>query len=134
MSDYERTTVTHSDDVAPATHSTSRVYRDTGPTGLTVMQRTAALIFGVIQALIILRIVLLLLIANRDNNVVQAILSVTDVLVEPFRGMFQLDRISSGVGAVLDIAAVVALIGWTLIEALVIAVLRLGSRGEATTA
>jgi len=134
MTDYERTTVSRTEDVQPSAHRTVREYRSTGPTGLTVMQRTAALVFGIVQALIILRIVLLLLIANRDNQVVQSILDVTNVLVEPFRGMFQLDRVSSSAGVVLDIAAVVALIGWTLIEGLVLAVLRIGNRGEASVA
>jgi uncharacterized protein YggT (Ycf19 family) len=98
------------------------------------MQRTIALIFGVIQALIILRIVLLLLIANRNNDIVMAIMNATDVLVDPFRGMFRLDRVSSQIGSVLDVAAIVALIGWTLIEGLVLAIVRLGDRGDVTTA
>jgi uncharacterized protein YggT (Ycf19 family) len=92
------------------------------------------LIFGVLQALIVLRIVLLLLIANRNNDIVMAILNTTNVLVEPFRGMFRLDRVNTEVGSVLDVAAIVALIGWTLIEGLVLAVLRLGDRGTVETA
>ena len=97
-----------------------------------VMQRFAALIFGIIQVLIILRIVLLLLIANRENEIVSAVLNVTSVLVEPFRGMFNLDHLSAS-GAVFDVAAVVALVGWTLIEALVLAIIRMGAgRGEVT--
>jgi uncharacterized protein YggT (Ycf19 family) len=132
MTDYERTTVTRRETVDdPVTSTRVRDYRG-GPTGVVVMQRIAALIFGIIQVLIILRIVLLLLIANRDNEIVNAILNVTNVLVEPFRGMFNLDHISAS-GSTLDVAAVVALVGWTLIEALVLAVIRLGAgRGEVT--
>lgn len=132
MTDYERTTVTRRETVDdPVTSTRVRDYRS-GPTGVVVMQRIAALIFGIIQVLIILRIVMLLLIANRDNEIVSAILNVTNVLVEPFRGMFNLDHISAS-GSTLDIAAVVALVGWTLIEALVLAVVRLGAgRGEVT--
>jgi hypothetical protein len=49
--------------------------------------------------------------------------------------MFQLDRVTADSGSMLDIAAIVALIGWTLIEALVIALLSLGARrGEDATA
>ena len=129
MSDYERTTVTRSDDVDTVGGTTVRERR-VAPSGLTVMQRTAALIFGIVQALIILRIVLLFLIANRDNEIVRAILAVTDVMVEPFRGMFSLDRVGSAIGAVLDVAAVVALVGWTLIEGLALAILRLGRRND----
>jgi len=133
MSDYERTTVTRTEAVDEPVGTRVRTYRE-GPTGVMVMQRIAALIFGVIQVLIILRIVLLLLIANRDNELVSAILNVTNVLVEPFRGMFNIDRLAAS-GSVFDVAAVVALVGWTLIEALVLAVIRLGAgRGEVTAA
>jgi uncharacterized protein YggT (Ycf19 family) len=133
MNDYERTTVTR-EQVDPVTTRGTVVRRTSGPGPLTVMQRALALIFGVIQALIVLRIVLLLLIANRNNDIVMAIMNTTDVLVEPFRGMFRLDHVNTQVGAVLDVAAIVALIGWTLIEGLVLAVLRLGDRGTVETA
>ena len=133
MTDIERTTVTR-EDVDPVVTRGTVVRRSSSPSGLTVMQRAIALLFGVIQALIILRIVLLLLIANRNNDIVMAILNATDVLVDPFRGMFRLDRVGSQIGAVLDVAAIVALIGWTLIEGLVLAILRLGDRGDVTTA
>jgi uncharacterized protein YggT (Ycf19 family) len=93
------------------------------------------LLFGILQGLLILRIILLLLIANTGNEVVSLILGITDPFVEPFRGMFQLDRVTADSGSMLDIAAIVALIGWTLIEALVIALLSLGARrGEDATA
>ncbi len=48
--------------------------------------------------------------------------------------MFQLDRVTADSGSMLDVAAIVALIGWTLIEALILAVLSLGARrGEDAT-
>jgi uncharacterized protein YggT (Ycf19 family) len=93
------------------------------PTAGDVLRRAIAVAFGILQALLILRIILLLLIANRDNNIVQFVLSVTDPFVEPFRGMFQLDRVSARNGSVLDVAAVVALVGWTIVEALVLAII-----------
>ncbi len=116
----------------------SRVYDgvaiDRGPTAGEMLRRIVALAFGILQALLILRIILLLLIANQGNDVVSLILGVTDPFVEPFRGMFQLDRVSANSGSTLDVAAIVALIGWTLIEALVLAVLSLGARrGEDAT-
>jgi uncharacterized protein YggT (Ycf19 family) len=103
---------------------------DSGPSPMTVLYRVVGLVFGLIQAVIVLRIVFLLLVANRDNGLVNAILAISEPLVEPFRGMFRLDRVSADSGSVLDVAAVVALIGWTLIEMLVLAVIRLGSRNE----
>jgi YGGT family. len=85
-------------------------------------------IFVVLQALIVLRLVLLVLVANPGNDIVAFILSVADPFVEPFRGMFALDRVRADQGSVLDVAALVALIGWTLIEALVLAALRIFAR------
>ena len=80
------------------------------------------------QALLILRIILLLLVANRGNDIVQFILNVTQPFVDPFIGMFSLNRVTADQGSVLDVAAIVALIGVTLIEMLVLAAIRLFSR------
>ena len=74
-------------------------------------------LFGILQVALILRIILLLLVANPGNDVVALILNITDPFVEPFRGMFSLDRVTADQGSVLDVAAIVALIGWTLVEA-----------------
>jgi len=56
---------------------------------------------------------------------------VTDPFVEPFIGMFDLNRVTADQGSVLDVAAIVALIGWTLVEALILAALRIFSRRPA---
>jgi len=96
-------------------------------------RRLVWLVFGVLQALIVLRIVLLVLGANEGNDLVSFIIGVTDPFVEPFRGMFQLDEVSAASGSVLDVAALVALIAWTLIEALVLGIVGLADR-RATTA
>jgi uncharacterized protein YggT (Ycf19 family) len=127
MDGYERTTTTTDpvvDDV-PRRGSVTTEREVAGPTPSAgdVLRRAVAIAFGILQALLILRIILLLLVANRDNSIVQFVISATDPFVEPFRGMFQLDRVSARNGSVLDVAAVVALVGWTLIEALVIAIL-----------
>ena len=141
MTDYDRTTVreTTTDPVADPVVAQDRVvtrsssYRS-GPTAGEVIRRFVMLLFGVLQALLIIRIILLLLMANTGNDVVSFILAATDPFVEPFRGMFQLDQVRAGQSK-LDVAAIVALVGWTLIEALVVAVLSLGARrGEDATA
>jgi uncharacterized protein YggT (Ycf19 family) len=89
-------------------------------------------LFGVLQVALILRIILLLLVANPGNDVVQFILDLTNPFVEPFRGMFQLDRVRADQGSVLDIAAIVALIGWSLVEMLVLALIRVFDRRTVT--
>jgi uncharacterized protein YggT (Ycf19 family) len=87
-------------------------------------------LFGALQVALILRIILLLLVANTGNDVVQLILNITDPFVEPFRGMFRLDRVTADQGSTLDIAAIVALIGWTLVELLVLALVRVFDRNR----
>ena len=98
---------------------------------MTLASRIVTFAFGVLQALLILRIILLLLVANQGNDIVSFILGVTDPFVEPFIGMFDLNRVTADSGQVLDVAAVVALIGWTLLEAIILAGLRIFSRNTA---
>jgi uncharacterized protein YggT (Ycf19 family) len=141
MTNYERATTretrvaepdrvvrTTTDEPMTTVRTTDRAYTAAGPEGLSVVGRFVAFIFGVLQALLILRLVLLVLVANHSNDIVAFVLSVTNPFVEPFRGMFALDRVSASQGSVLDVAALVALIGWTLIEALVLAALRIFAR------
>lgn len=153
MTDYERTTVRESSTVEPAApvaggpyavaeppvaasavRTTERTSVPAGPSTMSVLIRVVTFAFGVLQAALILRIVLLLLVANPGNDIVAAVLTVTDPFVEPFRGMFSLDAVTADQGSVLDIAAIVALIAWTLIEVLIIALLRIFDRREVTTA
>jgi uncharacterized protein YggT (Ycf19 family) len=128
ISDPSRAVTSTTDEPTTTVRTTDRAYTPAGPEGLSVVGRFVAFIFGVLQALLILRIVLLVLVANPENDVVAFILSVTDPFVEPFRGMFALDRVHADQGSVLDVAALVALVGWTLIEALVLAALRIFAR------
>jgi len=139
MTDIERTTVqqTASNDpyVGEARGSTVRTTeraRTVGPGGAAVVSRFVKFLFGVLQVALILRVILLLLVANPGNDVVQLILNVTDPFVEPFRGMFQLDRVTADQGSMLDIAAIVALVGWTLVEMLILALVRVFDRDRVT--
>jgi hypothetical protein len=144
MTDYQRTTTRETTSqpvaadpyVAPAPAATSVRTTDTayvapGPGGATYATRIVTFAFGILQALLILRIILLLLVANRANDIVQFVMSITQPFVEPFIGMFSLNRVVADQGSVLDIAAIVALIGWTLIELLVLAAIRIFSRRPA---
>jgi len=144
MTDYQRTTTHDTQTVdsrvdpygVPAPSSTSvrtteTAYEPAGPGGATVVARIVTFAFGVLQALLILRIVLLLLVANPGNDIVSFIFNITQPFVEPFVGMFSLNRVTVDQGSVLDVAAIVALIGWTLVEALILAALRIFSRRPA---
>ena len=99
-----------------------------GPRPVDTARRLVWLLFGVLQTLIVLRIVLLLLGANEGNDLVAFITGVSDPFVEPFRGMFSLDEVSGASGSVLDVAALVALVAWTLVEALVLGIVGLADR------
>jgi uncharacterized protein YggT (Ycf19 family) len=103
-------------------------YVSTGPSGLYYARRIVSLAFGVLATLLLLRIVLLLLVANETNDIVNFVYNITEPFVAPFRGMFQFDQVTPGGGSVFDVAALVALIGWTLIYALIMAILRLADR------
>jgi len=130
---------TYSDpaDPAPAIATARTVERATTteyhPSAATTASRVVIFVFGLLQVALILRIVLLLLVANQGNDVVALILGVTDPFVEPFRGMFALDRMTADQGSSLDVAAIVALIGWSLVEAIILAGLRIFERRTVVT-
>lgn len=129
---YERRVVTRTDEdavvdpaVAPAapvaSARTSQVVErtDVAPSGGEMLRRIVILVFGIIQAFIVLRIVLLLLNAREGNDIVAFILNVSQIFVAPFNGIFNNDALAAG-GSVLDIAAIAALVGWTILEWIVI--------------
>jgi len=103
---------------------------DVRPSNNETTRRIVVLIFGLIQIVIGLRIVLLLLDAREGNLLVSALNNIGGVLVAPFQGILRLDSVASG-GSVLDIAAVVALVGWTIIELIVIWSLAVFRRDQA---
>ncbi|MHB8397833.1 MAG: hypothetical protein ACYDCI_02735 [Candidatus Limnocylindrales bacterium] len=90
----------------------------TQPGGAETARRIVGLIFGLIQIVIALRIVLLLLDARAGNAIVSGILNISQVFVGPFEGILHSDALQSG-GALLDMAAILALIGWTIVELIV---------------
>jgi uncharacterized protein YggT (Ycf19 family) len=150
MTDYERTTTRETVSETPAAtdpyvapapaaapaaatsvRTTETAHVAPGPGGTTYAARVVTFLFGILQVMLILRIVLLLLVANRGNDVVQFVLNVTQPFVDPFINMFSLNRVTADQGSVLDIAAIVALIAWTLVEALILAAIRIFSRRTA---
>ncbi len=92
---------------------------DVRPSNNETARRIVLLVFGLVQIVIGLRIVLLLLNAHTGNFIVSVINNVGGVLIAPFEGILQTNALKSG-GSVLDVAAVVALVGWTVIELIVI--------------
>ena len=60
----------------------------------------------------------------------QGILDVSQVFVAPFEGILRTDALRAS-GSILDVSAVVALIGWTILEIVVIAAVRIFRREPA---
>lgn len=134
---YERRVVTRTDEdpavVVPAATAADQVVvpaggtrtnqvierTDVSPSGGEMLRRVVVLIFGIIQVFIVLRIVLLLLNAREGNDLVAFILNTSQLFVAPFVGIFNSDALKAG-GSVLDIAAIAALVGWSLLEAIVL--------------
>jgi hypothetical protein len=89
------------------------------------------LIFGLIEVVIGLRIVLLVLDARTGNAIVSAILNISQIFVAPFEGILRTDALHAG-GSMLDVAAVTALVGWIVVEAIVLWAVGIFRREAAT--
>jgi hypothetical protein len=99
------------------TVSTRRL--DVRPSNNETARRIIVLVFGLVQIVIGLRIVLLAIDARESNLIVSIINNVGGVLIAPFEGILRTNVLASG-GSVLDVAASVALIGWTIVELIVL--------------
>jgi hypothetical protein len=99
--------------------TSSRRVTASGPGGAETARRIAVLVFGLIQIVIGARIVLLLLDAREANGLVSAVLNISQVFVSPFEGMLRTDALHSA-GSTLDVTAVVAFVGWTVLELIVL--------------
>ena len=114
----DRTTVTQGPAVLAGEQTvrtdSQRVTR-TGPGAPEYAQRLIVLVFGLIQLLIGARIVLLLRDARPSNDLVAGIMNASQLFVAPFEEMLRTDSLNAG-GSTLDVAAIVALVGWTIVE------------------
>jgi len=97
----------------------SRHTATTGPGGSEMSRRIIVLVFGLIQVVIGARIILLLLDAREANGLVSGVLNISQLFVAPFEGILRTDSLHAA-GSVLDITAIVAFVGWTVVELIVI--------------
>lgn len=130
----DRTVVTHQPTATSgeATMQTDRrrISRS-GPGGSEMSRRIIVLVFGLIQIVIGARVVLLLLDAREANGLVSGVLNISQLFVAPFEGILRTDALRVA-GSVLDITAIVALVGWTLLELIVIWAVGIFRREPAT--
>ena len=121
---YDERTVVHRDEAGDLAtdHSTAVTSRtvESRPSGGTVAGRVVVFLFGIIQALILLRIVLLLMDAREANDLVAFILNASQIFVAPFEGILRTEA-PKAAGSIFDLAAVLALVGWTILEAIILA-------------
>jgi len=89
------------------------------PSGGEMARRVIVLIFGLIQVLIGLRVLLLLLDAREANTIVRFILDLSQLFVGPFEGILRIHALTAK-GSILDLDAIVAFVGWTVLELIVI--------------
>lgn len=90
--------------------------------------RVIALVFTVLEVLLLVRFTLKFLGANEDQPLASAIYGITEPLVAPFRGIF-----AQPAGTpVVEIAAILSIIFFVLVAALIVAIVRAvtGKRGE----
>ncbi len=117
----DRTVVTQEPAVAgqETVRTEHRRTSTTGQGGSELTRRVVILLFGLVQIVIGARIVLLLLDAREANALVSAILNVSQLFVAPFQGVLRTDALHAA-GSTLDITAIVALVGWTIVELIVL--------------
>jgi hypothetical protein len=70
--------------------------------------------------------------AREGNEIVSFILNTSQVFVSPFNGIFNKDALAAG-GSILDIAAIAALVGWTVLEWIVLWAVNLFRRETVVT-
>lgn len=121
IDEVDRTVVTETPSATgrETVQTDSRHTTRTGPEGPELTRRIVVLVFGLIQVFILARIVLLLLDAREANGLVSAILTISQIFVAPFEGILRTDSLHAA-GSILDVTAIVALVGWTIVELIVL--------------
>jgi uncharacterized protein YggT (Ycf19 family) len=119
------------DPVTNVNAPSARYDRPVAASPLAPIRRLIWLLFGVLIALIAIRFVFLMLGANEGNVIVDAIYAITEPFVAPFRGIFSFDEVRPIGESKIDVAALVAIVGWALVAAVIGALLRIPDRTAA---
>jgi uncharacterized protein YggT (Ycf19 family) len=116
------TTTPKDNAVPPAPRSSTNVNVSTEPASSSIWTatRVIALVFTVLEVLLLVRFTLKFLGANAEQALVSAIYGITEPLVAPFRGIF-----AQPAGTpVVEIAALLSIIFFILVAALIVAIVR----------
>ena len=104
-------------------------YATTAPAGpVTVLRRVIAVLFGILEVLLALRVILLALGANSGNQIVDTIYNLSEPFVAPFVGIFSINHVTPNGSNVIDVAALVAIVGYALLAVLIDSILRIADR------
>ena len=103
-------------------------YVSTAPTPVTIARRVVDTLFGILELFLVLRILLLALGANSGNVLVDAIYNGTDPFVAPFIGVFNINHVHPMGSSVIDVAAIVAMVGYAILALIIDAILRIADR------
>ena len=135
MTDYEvrRETVVRQEPVVqetvvrrdPVVQAQRQVVEDPSAEGRVLVNRVAALMwlmFGILNTLIILRLVLKLIAANPGSGFAQVIYDITNIFLLPFNGLVASPVIGSGI---LEIPSIIALVVYTLAAWIVVRLFRI---------
>ena len=116
------TTTPKDNAVPPAPRNSTNVNVSTEPASSSIWTatRVIALVFTVLEVLLLVRFTLKFLGANAEQALVSAIYGITEPLVAPFRGIF-----AQPAGTpVVEIAALLSIIFFVLVAALIVAIVR----------
>jgi len=103
-------------------------YVAAGPTPVTIARRVVDTLFGILELLLIIRILLLALGANSGNALVDGVYNITDPFVAPFIGVFNINHVHPVGSSVIDVAAIVAMVGYAILALIIDAILRIADR------
>ncbi|MEO8395367.1 MAG: YggT family protein [Chloroflexota bacterium] len=109
----------------PALRAQRQVVEDPSASGRVLVARISGIIwllFGVLDALIILRVVLKFIAANPTNDFSNFIYSFTNIFLSPFNSLIASPVIGNGV---FEISSLVALVVYTLLAWLIVRLFRL---------
>jgi uncharacterized protein YggT (Ycf19 family) len=120
--------VTASPTPSPASTNVNAVSPRTEGASIWTASRVVALVFSVIEVLLLVRFVFKLFGANAEQGFVSAVYGITEPLVAPFRGIFAQPTGTGGI----EIATLLSIVFFVLIAALIVAIVRAftGKRGE----
>ena len=105
----------------PSIQTQRQVIEDSSASGRVLVARIAGLIwllFGVLDALIVVRIILKLIAANPSSGFAQIVYSITNIFLAPFSGLVASSAVGNGVFEIPSVIAIIvySLLAWGIVR------------------